>query len=58
MLVPKGSFRAKVEYIIIVESNYDEALQELLVRLREGVHWGAAEREQFFPEISVALLAV
>lgn len=33
-------------------------LQELLVRLREGVHWSAAQREQFFPEILVALLTM
>lgn len=46
---PKGRFRAKAEYIRIVESNDDETLQELLVWLRKGVHWSAAERGHLFP---------
>lgn len=44
-LNPKGSFRAKVEYIIIVGSNDDETLPELLLRHRKGLHWSAAERK-------------
>ena len=39
-----------MEYIIIVESNDDETLQELLIRLRKGMYWSAAEREHFFTQ--------
>lgn len=47
-----------MEYIIIVELDDDEALQELLVQLRKGVHRSAAEREHLFPRIFVVLLTL